>query len=225
MSFQVLPPQFDVAKKCYTFTFKNAPKIEEITTDPTKLSITEEDLKEIFIHDFLEQASKYFSKSLDEAVFFKRLVYEWITDEVDLAGRVGETFRATWIPARLVFFTTRYELYFSLSELEEVVTSKVDPGFLDQLGVTGEELPPETVETELPELPIAEVTQEIIPFGKLSEEERALRESGRKRVRQARLKASLARLHAEEMAERYYKRYGNFDIPDSESELTSEEER
>jgi hypothetical protein len=101
----------------------------------------------------------------------------------------------------------------------------VDPGFLDQLGVTGEELPPETVENELPELPIAEVTQEIIPFGKLSEEERALRELGRKRVRQARLKASLARLHAEEMAERYYKRYGNFDIPDSESELTSEEER
>jgi hypothetical protein len=225
MSFQVLPPMFDSAKKCYTFTFNNPPKVEEVTPDPTKLGVTEEDLFEIFVKDFLEQASKYFSKPLEKNVFFKRLAYEWITEEVELKGRIAETFRATWVPAKVVFYTTRYELYFSLIELEDLITSKVPPGFLDGLGVPGEEIHASPLESELPELPIAEITQDIIPFGSMSQEEREKREQARKRIRQARLRASLAQLRAEEMAERYYTRYGNFDIPGSESELSSEEER
>jgi hypothetical protein len=36
----------------------------------------------LFIQEFLEQASKYFSKVLDLPVFYKRATYEWITDEV-----------------------------------------------------------------------------------------------------------------------------------------------
>jgi hypothetical protein len=220
MSFQVLSPQYDNAKKCYIFTFKNAPKIEEITSDPTRLNITEEDLTELFVREFLQQASKYFSKALDLSAFLKRLTYEWNTEEVE--QKEGESFRATWIPARVVFYTGRYELSLNLVELEN--NTKVPPGFLNDLGVPGEEVSPEP-ESELPELPIAEIKEDIIPFGKMSSEEKAARELARKRIRQARLRASLAQLKAEAMADRYYKRYGNFDMEDSESELSSEEER
>jgi len=225
MSLEVVPPQFDSDKKRYIFTFKNAPRIEETTADPTKLTITEEDLSDLFTTEFLKQASKYFSKPLEISVFYKRVVYQYLTKEVELDNilETGETFRATWIPARMIFYTNRYELQFSLAELEPVIIpSTIPSGFLNDLGVAGEELNTTVIENELPELPIAEVS--IIPFGEISEEEKAKRETARKHIRQARLRASLATVKAERMANRYYKRYGNFEMDSSESDLTSEEE-
>lgn len=227
MSFQVLPPQFEANNKRYIFTFKKAPKIEESTQDPSKLGVTEEELTELFVRDFLQQASKYFSKPLELGIFFKRAEYKFITEEVDLEQilKTGETFRATWVPARIIFYTSRYEVYFSLAELEPVIVpSTIPPGFLDELGVAGEEIYDIGQETELPELPIAEITQDIIPYGEISVEEKLKREGIRKRIRQARLRASLAQLRAEKLADHYYKRYGNFDMASSESELSSEEE-
>ena len=222
MSFQVLPPQYEADKKRYIFTFRNAPKIEVTTSDPSKLDVTEEDLTELFVKEFLGQASKYFSKPLEPALFYRRVEYKWSTEEVELTKilSTGETFRATWVPARIIFYTSRYELYFSLAELEPVVVpSSIPPGFLDELGVPGEEVYDIAQETELPE-----ITQEIIPYGEMTAEEKAKRELARKRIRQARLRASLAQLRAEKLADRYYKRYGNFDMDSSESELSSEEE-
>jgi hypothetical protein len=227
MSFQVLPPQFEADKKRYIFTFRNAPKIEVTTSDPSKLDVTEEDLTELFVKEFLGQASKYFSRPLEPAVFYKRVEYKWQTEEVELTKilSTGETFRATWVPARIIFYTSRYELYFSLAELEPVVVpSAIPPGFLDELGVPGEEVYEIAPETELPELPIADITQEIIPYAEITPEEKAKRETARKHIRQARLRVTLAQLRAEKMAERYFKRYGNFEMDSSESELSSEEE-
>jgi hypothetical protein len=225
MSMEVLAPQFEADKKRYIFTFKNAPRMEETTADPTKLSITEDELCDIFATDFLTQASKYFSKPLERAVFFKRLVYHYFTEEVELTKilETGETFRATWIPARIVFYTNRYELELTLAELEAVIVpSAIPSGFLEGLGVPGEEIDTVMAQDELPELPIAEVN--IIPYGEITPEEKAKRELARKHVRQARLRASLAKLKAERLADRYYKRYGNFEMDSSESDLTSEDE-
>ena len=226
MSFQVVPPQFDASKKCYTFTFVNAPRIEQTTKDPSKLTLSDEDLSDLFIREFLQQASKYFSKVLDLPVFYKRATYEWITEEVDFLKILekGENFRAIWIPAKIMFYSTRYEVCFTLVELEPVVTSAIPPGFLQELDVPGEEIALVNLISELPELPIAEITQEIIPYGEITEEEKAKREAARKHIRQARLRASLARLRAEKLADRYYRRYGNFEMEGSESDLTSEEE-
>ena len=139
---------------------------------------------------------------------------------------MGEMFRATWIPARMIFYTTRYEIHFSLAEVEAVIVpSTIPPGFLDELGVPVEEVHT-TKLPELPELlPIAEIKQESIPFGEITPEEKAKREVARKHIRQARLRASLAQLKAEKLAERYYKRYGNFEVDSSESELSSQEEK
>jgi hypothetical protein len=226
MSLQVYPPKFEADKKRYIFTFKDAPKIEETTTDPTKLSITDEDFSNLFVTEFLKQASKYFSKALEASAFYRRLVHDYVTEEVDLdtIRQTGESFRATWIPVHIIFYTSRYEIRFSLIELEPIIVSSGIPsGFLDELGVAGEELN-EVEENELPELPIAEIQQDAIPFGEMSLEEKAKRERARKQIRQARLRVNLAQLRAERMADKYYKRYGNFDMDSSESELTSEEE-
>ena len=228
MSLQVLPPQYDASNKSFTFTFKNAPKIEDLTSDISMLHISEDDLTEVFIREFIQQASRHFSKPLELSNFYKRLGYKWITEEVEIEKvlGMGEMFRATWIPARMIFYTTRYEIHFSLAEVEAVIVpSTIPPGFLDELGVPGEEVHT-TKLPELPELlPIAEIKQESIPFGEITPEEKAKREVARKHIRQARLRASLAQLKAEKLAERYYKRYGNFEVDSSESELSSQEEK
>jgi len=225
MSLEVLAPHFESDKKRYIFTFKNAPKLEETTADPTKLTITEDELYDSFVMDFLTQASKYFSKPLERAVFFKRLVFQYSTEEIDLTRvlETGETFRATWIPARILFYTNRYEFQLNLAEVEAVIVpSAIPSGFLEGLGVPGEEIETVMMQPEAMELPIAEVN--IIPFGEITPEEKAKRELVRKRVRQARLRASLAKLKAERLANRYYKRYGTFEMDSSESDLTSEDE-
>lgn len=228
MSLEVLPPQFEADKKRYIFLFRNAPKIEETTTDPSKLAITEEDLTAVFVDDFLKQASKYFSKALDRPVFYRRVTYHWQTDEVDLSDVLqrGDSFRATWIPARIIFCLNRYEIHFTLAEVEPYYAPTTIPsGFLSDLGVPGEVVDTVIIESELPELPIAEIGQGGIPFGQMSAEEKAERERARQRIRQARLKAALAKLHTEKLAERYYKRYGNFDGGASDSDLSSESDQ
>jgi len=47
----------------------------------------------------------------------------------------------------------------------------------------------------------------------------------RQKIRQARMKCAIARLHVEQLAERYYSKYGTFDgLSDSDSELSSDSE-
>jgi hypothetical protein len=64
----------------------------------------------------------------------------------------------------------------------------------------------------------------IIPFEDPAAEEKARRAKERRRIREARLRLILSKLRAERLAERYYKRYGNFDGVGSDSELSSEDE-
>jgi len=215
MSLQVLSPQFDSTNRCYTFTFNHAPTFEENTSNPMVLNINNDDLLE-FITEFLEQASKHFSKVLEPDLFFRRMSHSYNTEDVDLKSIMesGETFRATWIPARITFYTNRYDLQWNLCELEKVIeTTSIPPGFLDETAVTVNV----TLESVLPEL----VEAGPIEFGGVPPAERVEKENQRKRIRQARLRAALAKLQAERLAERYYKRYGNFDWGNSDSELSS----
>lgn len=216
MSLQVIPPHFDSSKNCYSFTFQNAPVFEETTTNPAILVITEEDLTE-FVTEFLLQASKYFSKPLEISLFFRRIAHEYDTSAVELKNimETGDTFRASWIPARITFYTNRYILHWTLCELEsQIISSTIPSGFLDEPVV-------EDTKSELPEVPLVEENQDAIPFGGIPPAEKEVKGKERKQIRQARLRAALAKFRAERLAERYYKRYGNFDWGNSDSELSS----
>jgi hypothetical protein len=204
MTFKVLSPKLDSAKNCYTFQFKDAQRFTETTQDPTKLRLTEEILRD-FISDFLSQASQYFSKPLDSAVFFQRVAHVWNTSEFDVTTPTPEPVRVCWIPAQILFYTGRYEIHWSLLEME-VDRPKIPPGFMG-------ELPPGSTDNE-----------ELIPFEDPAAAEKIKRIRERRKIREARLRVVLSKLRAERLAERYFKRYGNFDGVGSESELSSEEE-
>jgi len=203
MTFKVLTPKHDLSKNCYVFQFKDAQRFTEVSRDPSRLRLSEEILRD-FVSEFLSQASQYFSKQLDSAVFFQRVAHVWNTSEFDLDTPTPEPVRTCWIPAQILFYTGRYEIHWNLLEME-VEKPKIPPGFTDGL--------PGLIEGG-----------STIPFEDPAAAEKVKRARERRRIREARLRVVLSKLRAERLAARYFKRYGNFDGVDSESELSSEEE-
>lgn len=186
-------PIHDAVNKCHELKIENATPIEGELVYPYYVDFTRFSKElNVFIQDFLEQASSYFSKPLDPTLFFQRLVHSYSTD--DLSGVSIKSI--SWIPARVVFYPSRYEIKWTVFDLE----LNPDP-------ISG------TVEADilLSDKPLKKPITE-------SEQKRI-----RQKIRQARLKSALARLHVEQLTEKYYAKYGTFDgFSDEDSELSSD---
>ena len=190
MSFSVGQPTHNSTKKCHELEIRDGPIFQGRIEDPFEpdlQGVLSQQLDE-FITEFLSEASRHFSKPLDKGVFIQRIAHSYSTDE-DLSG--GPLKSLSWIPARVLFYPTRYEFQWNLAHLERV---EAPPG-------------------RLPDKAVAKQ-----PVLTMSEQKRL-----RKKIRQARLKCALARLHVEQITEKYYKKYGNFDgLSDADSELSSD---
>jgi hypothetical protein len=184
-----------------------------------------------FVQAFLRDSAKYFSKQMSEPVFMQRLTHIWTTDLVDSIPE-QEIQRATWIPAQIHFYPHSYEIHWSLRGIDYVPEPTIPPGFLER----GGDLASDIVLDDGNELPghafiggeegVGSLDAEAIPLSsRFTRAERTERAAQRKRIRQARLRMALAQLKAERLAERYYRRYGDFeDLDDSDSELSEEED-
>jgi hypothetical protein len=192
MAFRVGTPVYNTELKCHALALDNGPRFQGTTVSPFHIDFTAFGAKlGEFIEEFLSKASSYFSKPLDPALFFQRVVHSYSTGE-DLSGLQVKSI--SWIPAHVLFYPTRYEIQWVIGEFEEELTSG------------------DLVETTVPDK---------------KGETRILHESAQKRIRQkirqARLKAALARLQVEQMTEKYYAKYGGFDgFSDADSELSSD---
>jgi hypothetical protein len=107
----------------------------------------------------------------------------------------GEEYRVSWIPAHVIFYPSKYEVHWTLVGLEPLLAA----------GPVKDDVPPPVKPSEItPRVKAAFLRQKI---------------------RQARMKCAIARLHVEQLAERYYSKYGTFDgLSDSDSELSSDSE-
>jgi hypothetical protein len=244
---QVSSPKQDAAKRYYEFTFTNAPVIDcsSATVIPFSVDPALQHTLQGLIQLFLRASAKYFSKQMSEAIFYQRLTHRWGTEQVDVdAGK--EVLCASWTPARVLIYPTQYEFHWSLVHVEYVPEPTIPPGFLEREGGLGGELDG-VVEggvasedfldvafdgeeggkaDELPGQPLGALDAEAIPLSsRFTQAERAQRAKERQRIRQARLRLALAQLKAERLAERYYRRYGDFkELSDSDSELSEEED-
>ena len=233
-TFTLNPPKHDSETRCYVFTFDNAPIFDcsSVTDIPFSVEPVLQTKLQSFISEFLTQAAKYFSKQLQTSVFFQRIQHEWHTDLISMPAPPGrEVERAIWIPDRILFYASRYELHWSLRGVEFVPEPTIPPGFLER-GVADEELfqlGADGAPFELPgqEAPLSgALDADAIPLSsRFTREELEWKAVERKRIRQARLRVALAQLKAERLAERYYRKYGDFeDMDDSGSELSGDEE-
>jgi hypothetical protein len=199
MSFIVEKPTLDSVNKSYILGIRRPPVFKVTTDDPLKPVFDDTTLNE-FIDIFLKQSSPYFSKPLEKGLFLQRMVHIFNTDQVDLTAVNGEV-NTSWIPAHVLFFTNRYEIHWILTEVEEIVSpTQTTPG--------------NSLEADIPE-------NTVSPVKPVPSESR--QKNIRQKIRQARMKCALAKLHVERLAERYYFKYGNFDgLSDSDSELSSD---
>lgn len=227
MSFQLYPPKHDSEKRCYVFHFDPPPIFDCSSAADIPFSV-EPSLQrrlETFIEKFLMEAGKYFSKQLTTPMFMQRLQHIWNAELIDI-DPLKDIASAIWIPAQIHFYATRYEIHWSLRAVSYVPEPSIPSGFLergDDIG--GEDLVPLELPGQCDE-ELGSLDADAIPLSsKYTQEEYVQRAAARKRIRQARLRVALAQLRAERLAERYYRKYGDFeDLDDSNSELSEEED-
>jgi hypothetical protein len=229
---QVLPPKQDAGKQCYEFTFLNAPVIDcsNATLIPFSVEPTLQAGLQAFVQDFLRGSAKYFSKQMTESVFYQRLTHVWGTEGTAVVpGK--EIQRATWTPARIHIYPTQYQVHWVLVGVDYVPEPTIPPGFLERDELVSDESigviqGTDEIHDELPGQPLGALDEEAIPLSsRFTQAERMERAAKRQQIRQARLRVALAQLKAERLAERYYRRYGDFEaVDDSDSELSEEED-
>lgn len=226
MPFQLYPPKHDPVNRCYIFQFDSPPIFDcsSATDIPFSLESRLQQELESFVIVFLREACKYFSKQLTTTMFMQRLQHTWSTELVDV-NPLKDIISAIWIPAKVLFYPARYEICWSLRAITYLPEPSIPPGFLERADdIGGETLGPLELPGQGAE-ELASLDADAIPLStKYTQEEYAMRAAARKRIRQARLRVALAQLRAERLAERYYRRYGDFDeLDDSGSELSEEE--
>jgi len=193
MPLEVGKPVLDPDARVHKLSITDCPPFQYVTaiTDRVDLEAVAEQFT-TFITVFLQKASKYFSQSIDTALFLQRIQHTYDGEQ----NESGEETQVSWIPAFVLFYPNRYVIHWKL------VSTENPPGEADTI-----EAPP----------PVAapQPTTSISPVRTTSEM--------RKKIRQARLKAAVAKLYLQKLTQKYYEKYGNFSgLEESESELSSE---
>lgn len=152
-------------------------------------------------------SQKWFQKSVPIFAFMRNLAHNWTfgTHEA-YRGAHGEEYRVrqVWRPDHLVIEARSIQLVWVL---EEVSYHNAEMSGSDGTAVLG-------AETDL--LPLSqEAPIEIRP---------GIRERALRKVREARLQASIAELRVRQLTFRYYERYGTAEFADGDSVLSSDED-
>ena len=197
MPLQVGKPVYDGALRAHRVTITElSSSFDYVTTITDHVDLDNGITPEQFrefIREFLDQASKYFSQKIDEELFIQRIEHTYDGEE----GPAEEPVRVSWIPAYIIFHPNRYIIHWKL------INTESPPG------KTGDvvEMPQPAAPTHVsPDKDNGNPTKQM-----------------RKKIRQARLKAAVAKLYLHRLTQKYYEKYGNFSgMEDSESDLSSE---
>ena len=217
MSFKA--PVWDNEKNCYEITINKEVKFEYIelrdSCEEKEANSTEfHNLINTIIEALGEEGKGWFSSPIKPSVVLKRLVnkYNYNTP----ADNNNNRYKVIFIPTVFVIYPGKFELYWIVNFLKDDVI----PSDFIEVSEELEEAPAKTII-------INDIIENIdIPFDNNQEitEEVSSRAAFKQKIRHARLKAAIASMKAEKMAEKYFRRYGiqtrtEFD---SESELSLE---
>lgn len=192
------------------------------------------------IRFFIENTKPYFASPIRESSLKKRLQHAFLSSEKDLSSEHISTWvQIRWAPKEMKVHKTLFVLGWTpvavvpsepkiapdfLAAVTPRVRSPVAEGdSIKQVHISNTIEYPQTAEglVVIGDIPLSDGA---VDFGvNVESPERA---EERKRIREARLRASLAKLKAERLANRYYQRYGSGNASDSsdlsESESSSE---
>lgn len=200
---KIQQPVFQEALRCHRIPviaphdqFSKIATAEEVKLDPIQDC---SGLFHEFVQGFLTQAAPYFSKPLPAAIFIQRIVHEWdcgewTEEDLTFPGRA----RICWAPVAIDFYSHSYTLHWKLMDVEILETPPVQSEELAPAPPPAAPAPPAPPAPS----PLEEVA---VPYHPPNQHQR---ERMKQKVRRARLRAAIAHLRAEKMAERYYMRYG-----------------
>lgn len=177
---------------------------------PEFKKVIEEIAKQIHI-----QGAKWFASPIKPAIFLKRVrnIFAPIPEK-----NYGKTCFVTWSPYLLKLHSNYYELVWkvSVSKKEDILpTSAIE--YSDELNEPIEErVQLQSNPAEISEIELLE--NEVLPS--LNTMEISSRAAMKKKIRETRLKAAVLALKAEKLAEKYFKRYGNYSTFEYESDLS-----
>lgn len=188
-------------------------QVPNTNTDKFKYTILQ------FAEELHLQSKSWFSSQIKSNIFIKRLknTFPNVTQSITY----GSNYNIEWTPKVLYIYTNIFELVwdYDIKKVDKIHTSNN----IDYSEDLNEEIKP--VKTLIIQSNTAEdlelVENDEIPFD--SSEQKipiSSRAIFKRKVREARLKAAIAKMNAERMAEKYFRRYGIHTDLSYESDLS-----
>lgn len=224
-------PQWNPSKNSYTIEISsseyNYNEIRSLSSGDaffTTVDITSNSFQELINTLSLkinENSTSWFASPIKPHIFIKKVTHNFDVIPLNLYS-YGNTFKFTWSPVSLEITPKAFELRWNVSfvKINEQQVSSNGIDFAEDL----ESTEPRTIVIQQNEI----IENVDIPFdiSEQSVHQVSSRAVLKQKVRQAKLKASIATMKAERMAEKYFRRYGvQTDLgSDSELSLNSDEE-
>jgi len=170
------------------------------------------------IEELGEQGKTWFSSPIKSSVVLKRLVHKY-NRSIPAVYEDNTRYKLMYTPKLFIIYPGKFELYWNVNYVKDDLIPSEFIEFSEEL----EDSPAKTII-------INDIVENVeIPFDNNEEivEEVSSRAAFKQKVRHARLKAAIASMKAEKMAEKYFRRYGiqtglEFES-DSELSLESDE--
>jgi hypothetical protein len=231
-------PTWTASNTSYTFPLQGTlPTLESssVYIEPSTTSIPVESRpsatvlissSESLFEEFIEKSKKHFASALKLKTILSRLTHTWSMGAIPI--ETAGWYKPVWTPKEIIVKSREFVLAWTLLSL--VPTEPVIP--LEFLaaptpragspaeGVRTIQIQPTQTMSGLEETEPEFVDSDLHDF--TNEYEASDLSIERRKVREARLRAALANLKAERMAEKYYRKYGI--QPGDESELSSDSE-
>ena len=165
------------------------------------------EFQKIFIElvkEFTEFLKDIFSTPIKDTIFIKRSKH--VFNQLPKTNNYGKRCLFTWTPIKIIISSTSYEIYWDIN-----------------IVVLDDTIECELIKSETTN--IIEANEELNEISDISPEqhiENSSRALLKKKVREARLKVAIAKIKAEKLAAKYFRRYGNDLDVSYESDLSSD---
>jgi len=236
-------PTYSAAGQLYTFPIQSSsfeipsvPKYIEGIDFPDAPDLQDGDLQsklDTFLSEFIEKTKRYFTTPLRNKTILSRLNHVWEGAPTNPAGSLSPGwYTVTWKPSHLKIHPREFVLTWKAGELQ-ATEPMIPTNFIAEVESRSPSPAPEVRTIQLqqstssgnglvelePSFAVDPTDSRLMTLDYEAPSHRL----EKKKIREAKLRAALASLKAERLAEKYYQKYGSLPGEDS-SDLSSESE-
>jgi hypothetical protein len=165
------------------------------------------------------EGASWFATPINPEVFLKKVTHSFADIPIHASDNYGKIVEFTWVPYEIIIssksFKVSWELYKYINHDSIIPSDFID--FSEEL-----ELSPRTIVIQQNDI----IENAEIPFDNSEQDIHQISSRAilKQKVRKAKLKAAIATMKAERMAEKYFRRYGVQTNLDSDSDISFDSE-